>query len=168
MTDVLGRTYDDQVCSIARSLGVLGDRWTLLIVRDVLLGLHRFEEFQHSLGVARNVLADRLNRLVDADVLERVPYQQRPVRYDYQLTATGRELAVPLIGLMHWGDRHLADSAGPPRMTRHRDCGGALHATLTCADCGQPVPAAAVEVLPGPGLRGDGEAVSRLRSTRSS
>jgi DNA-binding HxlR family transcriptional regulator len=154
---MLGRTYDDQVCSIARSLGVLGDRWTLLIVRDVLLGLHRFEEFQRSLGVARNVLTDRLNRLVDAGVLERVPYQQRPVRYDYQLSATGRELAVPLIGLMHWGDRHLPDSAGPPRITRHRDCGGALHATLTCADCGQPVPAADVEVLPGPGLRGRGE-----------
>lgn len=150
---MLGRTYDDQVCSIARTLGVLGDRWTLLIVRDTLLGLHRFEEFQNSLGVARNVLTDRLSRLVDAGVFERVPYQHRPLRYDYQLTATGRELAVPLIGLMQWGDLHLADAAGPPRLTRHRDCGGALHATLTCADCGQSVPAANVEVLPGPGLR---------------
>src|SRR4030095_4324734 len=150
---MLGRTYDDQVCSIARTLGVLGDRWTLLIVRDTLLGLHRFEEFQNSLGVARNVVSDRLSRLVDAGVCERVPYQHRPLRYDYQLTATGRELAVPLIGLMHWGDVPVAAAAGPPRLTRHGDCGGALHATLTCADCGQSVPAADVEVLPGPGLR---------------
>ena len=149
---MLGRTYDDQVCSIARSLEVLGERWTLLIVRDALLGLRRFEDFQRSLGVARNVLTGRLNRLVEAGVLERVPYQQRPPRHDYQLTPMGRELAVPVIGLMHWGDRHLAGPAGPPRLTRHHHCGGTLDAELLCATCRQPVPAADVDVLPGPGL----------------
>jgi DNA-binding HxlR family transcriptional regulator len=149
---MLGRTYDDQVCSIARTLEVLGERWTLLVVRDALLGLRRFDDFQRSLGVARNVLTDRLKRLVEAGVLERVPYQQRPRRFEYHLTAIGRELAVPVIGLMHWGDRHLAGPAGPPRLTRHHECGGVLHTALVCATCGQPVPATEVEVLPGPGL----------------
>jgi DNA-binding HxlR family transcriptional regulator len=149
---MLGRTYDDQVCSIARSLEVLGERWTLLIVRDVLLGLRRFDDFQRSLGVARNVLTDRLSRLVEAGVLERLPYQERPLRHEYQLTPMGRELAVPVIGLMHWGDRHLAGPDGPPRLTRHRDCGGTLQAALICTACGQPVAGADMEVLPGPGL----------------
>jgi hypothetical protein len=98
------------------------------------------------------VLTDRLNRLVEAGVLERVPYQQRPPRHEYQLTAKGRELAVPVIALMHWGDRHLAGPAGPPRLTRHHGCGGALQAELVCAECRQPVPSPEVEVLPGPGL----------------
>src|SRR5262245_24776733 len=149
---MLGRTYDDQVCSIARALEVLGERWTLLIVRDCLLGLQRFDELQQSTGIARNVLTDRLGRLVDAGVLRRVPYQDRPTRYGYQLTEMGNELAVPLVALMHWGDRHLAGPAGPPRLTRHRDCGGALRAELTCQDCGKPVPPSELEVLPGPAL----------------
>jgi DNA-binding HxlR family transcriptional regulator len=153
---MLGRTYDDQVCSIARGLEVLGERWTLLIVRDALLGLRRFEEFQQSLGVARNVLTDRLGRLVDAGVLERVPYQQRPPRHEYVLTAMGRDLAVPIIGLMHWGDRYLAGPAGPPRLTHHRGCGGRLEATLTCTTCREPVAASGAEVLPGPGLKATG------------
>jgi DNA-binding HxlR family transcriptional regulator len=151
---MLGRTYDDQVCSIARTLEVLGERWTLLIVRDALLGLHRFDQFQESLGVARNVLTERLRRLVEAGVMERVPYQQRPERYRYQLTAIGHELAVPVIGLMHWGDRHLAGPAGPPRVTHHKDCGGKIHTQLTCAKCGKAVHPAQMSVQPGPGLRG--------------
>ena len=151
---MLGRTYDDQVCSIAHTLEVIGERWTLLVVRDALLGLRRFDDFQRSLGVARNVLADRLKRLTAAGVLERVPYQQRPQRFEYQLTAAGRELAVAVIALMHWGDRHLAGPAGPPRLTRHRDCGGAVHSTLVCATCAEPVPDADLEVLPGPALPG--------------
>jgi DNA-binding HxlR family transcriptional regulator len=149
---MLGRTYDDQICSIARALEVLGERWTLLIVRDALLGLRRFEDFQRSLGIARNVLTDRLNRLVEAGVLERVRYHDHPPRYEYELTATGRDLTVPLIALMHWGDRHLA-AAGPPRLTRHNDCGGDLLATLTCTGCGEQVATRDVDVLPGPALR---------------
>ncbi len=150
---MLGRTYDDQVCSIARSLEVLGERWTLLIVRDALLGHRRFDDFQQSLGVARNVLTDRLRRLVDAGVMERVPYQERPQRSEYQLTAVGRELAVPVIGLMHWGDRHLAGPAGPPRLTRHKDCGGKVHTQFNCAKCGETVLPGQLSVEPGPGLR---------------
>ncbi len=91
---MLGRTYDDQVCSIARALEVLGERWTLLLVRDALLGLRRYEEFQRSLGVARNVLSERLRRLVAAGILERVPYQHRPERFEYVLTGMGRHIGL--------------------------------------------------------------------------
>ena len=149
---MLGRTYDDQVCSVARALEVLGERWTLLIVRDAMLGLRRFDDLQRSLGVARNVLTDRLGRLVDAGILERVPYQEHPARYEYRLTAMGRELGVPVISLMHWGDRHLAGPAGPPRLTRHHDCGGDVALAFVCTTCGARVAPAEVDVVPGPGL----------------
>jgi DNA-binding HxlR family transcriptional regulator len=149
---MLGRTYDDQICSIARALEVLGERWTLLIVRDTLLGLRRFDDYQRSLGIARNVLTDRLNRLVEGGVLERVRYQDHPPRYEYHLTGAGRDLGVPLIALMHWGDRHLAGTAGSPRLTRHQDCGGDLRATLACTSCGEQVDPCHMDVLPGPAL----------------
>jgi len=149
LANVLNRTYDDQVCSIARTLEVLGERWTLLIVRDALLGLSRFDDFQQSLGIARNVLTERLRRLVDAEVLERVEYQRRPPRFAYRLTPKGRELAVPLVALMHWGDRHLSDA--PPRLTRHRPCGHPTRVRLVCDACG-PVDPGELDVLPGPGL----------------
>ncbi|HEX4249448.1 MAG TPA: helix-turn-helix domain-containing protein, partial [Pseudonocardia sp.] len=103
---MLGRSYDAEVCSLARALEVVGERWTLLIVRDALLGLSRFEEFSDSLGLARNVLTDRLTGLVRAGVLERVRYQRRPDRFEYRLTAPGRGLAVPVLALMQWGDAH--------------------------------------------------------------
>jgi hypothetical protein len=103
--------------------------------------------------VARNVLTDRLTRLVDAGVLERVPYQEHPRRYEYRLTAMGRELALPVVSLMQWGDRHLAGPAGPPRLARHRDCGGMLRTALVCDACGEAAHGEAVEVVPGPGAR---------------
>lgn len=149
---MLHRTYDDQVCSLARTLEVLGERWTLLIVRDAMLGLRRFDEFLRSLGVARNVLTERLKLLVEAGVLERVEYRQRPQRFEYRLTPMGREFGVPLVGLMHWGDRHLAGPAGPPRLARHRTCGGQPHARLVCDECGEPVADGDLELVPGPGL----------------
>jgi DNA-binding HxlR family transcriptional regulator len=136
---MLGRTYDEQVCSIARALEVLGERWTLLIVRDALCGIHRFDDLRDSLGLARNVLADRLKRLVAAGVLERIAYQQRPERFEYRLSATGAELALPIVALMQWGDTHTPEPGGPPRQTRHRDCGGEPRAALVCDTCGQPV-----------------------------
>src|SRR5262245_60907047 len=115
---VLKRTYEGQDCSIARALELVGERWTLLIVRDALLGLRRFDEFQQSLGVARNVLTDRLTRLVAEGILERTAYSERPPRFEYRLTEKGRELAVPVLALMQWGDRHL--SPEPPRVARRR------------------------------------------------
>jgi len=121
---MLQRAYPDQVCSIARSLEVVGERWTLLILRDAVLGLERFEDFQESLGIASNVLTNRLKLLCDEDVLERVRDEQRPGRPKYVLTAKGRELAPALIMLMKWGDRHYPTPHGPPRLTRHAGCVG--------------------------------------------
>lgn len=161
---MLHRSYDDQICSVARTLEVLGERWTLLIVRDALLGLSRFDDFQRSLGAARNVLTERLKRLVETGVLERVRYQERPDRYEYRLTPKGRELAVPLIALMHWGDRHLAGESGPPRLTTHRDCGGTLELQLSCTHCGATVGAAEVETVPGPAMIAAREARARRQA----
>jgi DNA-binding HxlR family transcriptional regulator len=115
---VLKRDYEGQNCSIARALEIVGERWTLLIVRDVFLGLRRFDELQASLGIARNVLTDRLNRLVAEDIVERVPYSERPPRYEYRLTAKGVELNVALTALRQWGDKYRSDK--PPRLLRRK------------------------------------------------
>lgn len=146
---MLGRTYENQVCSVARTLEVIGERWSLLIIRDAFLGHSRFEEFRARLGVARNVLTERLNRLVHEEILERVPYQERPTRHEYRLTAKGRDLATALIAVMQWGDRHLAGEAGPPLLVEHAGCGGAVAAQLVCTECGEAAPK--VETRPGPG-----------------
>jgi DNA-binding HxlR family transcriptional regulator len=113
---MLGRDYEGQNCSVARTLELVGERWTLLIVRDAFLGRRRFEEFQESLGIARNILTDRLAKLVDHGIFERVRYQERPERYEYRLTDKGRDLRVPLLALMQWGDQHLSPT--PPRIAR--------------------------------------------------
>jgi DNA-binding HxlR family transcriptional regulator len=146
---VLGRTYEGQNCSIARALEVVGERWTLLIIRDAFLGLSRFDQFQESLGVAPNVLSDRLNRLVDEGILERRAYSERPPRSEYRLTKKGRELAVPLLALMQWGDRHLSDK--PPRVARRREDRSKLRAVLVGRD-DQLVSLAEIEIVAGPGL----------------
>jgi DNA-binding HxlR family transcriptional regulator len=115
---MLRNDYDGQSCSIARALEIVGERWTLLIIRDAFLGLRRFDQFQQSLGIARNVLTDRLGRLVAEGILERVRYNERPERYEYRLTTKGRDLAVTLAGLRQWGHRYLSEK--PPRITRRR------------------------------------------------
>jgi len=148
---VLGRLYDGQNCSIARTLELVGERWTLLIIRDALLGVRRFDQFLTSLGIARNVLSDRLDRLVESGILERTQYQERPVRWEYNLTDPGRELALPVLALMQWGDRHLAGPDGPPRLVRHTICGGGVAQQHLCTNCG-PVPGAELAIVAGPGL----------------
>jgi DNA-binding HxlR family transcriptional regulator len=125
---MLKRAYEGQVCSIAKALEVVGERWTLLIVRDAFLGRTRFEQFQESLGIARNVLTDRLNRLVEAGVFERVPYSDRPLRHEYRLTEQGRELNVALAALRQWGDKYCNERP-PRRLVRRRD-GKAVVAAL--------------------------------------
>jgi DNA-binding HxlR family transcriptional regulator len=148
---VLQRDYPDQVCSIARSLEVVGERWTLLILRDAVLGLTRFEEFQESLGIASNVLTNRLKRMCDEDLLERVPDPERPGRPKYVLTDKGRELGPVLIVLMKWGDRHYPAAGGPPRLTLHAGCGGSFGADLRCDRCGRQASPGDIELVPGPG-----------------
>ena len=111
---MLPRTYEDQNCSIARALEVLGDRWTILVMREAFMRVRRFDDFQRNLGVARNVLTDRLGRLVDEGILERVPYQERPARFEYRLTEKGLDLWPIMMALLQWGDRHYPAEAGPP------------------------------------------------------
>jgi DNA-binding HxlR family transcriptional regulator len=148
---VLQRDYPDQVCSIARSLEVVGERWTLLILRDALLGATRFEDFQESLGIASNVLANRLKLLCGEGVLERLPDEARPGRPKYVLTDKGRELAPALIVLMKWGDRHYPTPEGPPRLTLHVGCGGSVGPDLRCDRCGRPAGPGEIDLVPGPG-----------------
>jgi DNA-binding HxlR family transcriptional regulator len=147
---MLERTYDAEVCSVARALEVVGERWTLLIVRDAFHGVRRFEDFQRRLGVARNILTDRLQRLCSLGVFDRVRYQERPERHEYRLTDMGRDLWPVIIALRGWGDRHLAP-AGPPVRLEHRDCGGAVVHRVVCADCGEALQPRDSLILPGPG-----------------
>jgi DNA-binding HxlR family transcriptional regulator len=151
---VLKRDYD-QVCSIARTLEVLGERWTLLVIRDVFNGRRRFDQIQENLGVARNVLANRLARLVEEGILEKRPYQERPPRYEYFLTERGLDLWPVLIGLLHWGDRYLAEPAGPPMLIRHKECGGLVDERGACERCGERLSARDAYTEYGPGAPAD-------------
>jgi DNA-binding HxlR family transcriptional regulator len=145
---VLKRDYEGQVCSIARTLELVGDRWTLLVIRDLMLGNRRFDQLLTSLGVASNVLTDRLSRLVAEGILERVRYSERPERFEYRLTEKGRELGVPLLALMQWGDRYVSDK--PPRIARRQSDRSPITVRLV-ADDGSAVRAGDIELVPGPG-----------------
>ncbi len=132
----LGNRYAEQTCSIANALEIVGERWTLLIVRDILLGRRRFDELQSSLGIARNILQTRLEHLVATDVLERRPYSEHPPRHEYFLTEKGLDLWPAVMALMQWGDRHAVPEGGPPVLVTHRDCGGAVDEHRLCERCG--------------------------------
>jgi DNA-binding HxlR family transcriptional regulator len=145
---MLKRDYQGQNCSVARTLELVGDRWTLLVIRDVALGLRRFDQLLENLGVASNVLTDRLNRLVSESVLERVRYSERPERFEYHLTKKGSELGVALLALMQWGDRHLSEK--PPRIARRRSDGSPVSVRVVAKD-GSVVAPGDLELVPGPG-----------------
>jgi DNA-binding HxlR family transcriptional regulator len=149
---VLHRTYEEQNCSIARALELVGERWTMLIVRDAFLGVRRFDDFERSLGLSRGILSDRLGRLVAAGILERRQYGERPPRYEYRLTDKGRDLWPVTIGLLKWGDRYYAHH-GKPRLVVHRGCGGEVTERLRCAKCGADLGPRDVEARPGPGAK---------------
>jgi DNA-binding HxlR family transcriptional regulator len=148
---VLGNDYSSQTCSIAGALEVVGERWSLLIVRNVFLGLRRFDQIQGNLGIARNVLQTRLERLVDQGVLERKLYSERPPRYEYLLTEKGLDLWPTVVALMQWGDRHAAPVGGPAVVLEHRGCGGRVDEHRVCEKCGKPLNARESRALPGPG-----------------
>lgn len=133
------KALSDERCSLARSLAVIGDRWTLLILRDAFLRVRRFDDFQVRLGIARRVLTERLAGLVADGVLEKVPYSVRPLRHEYRLTERGLALYPVILSLVHWGDAHLADGDGPPMVHRHKSCGHDFHSVMTCSECGEPV-----------------------------
>ena len=147
----LRNRYDGQVCSIAGALEVVGERWTLLIVREVLLGVRRFDELQQDLGIARNVLQTRLERLVETGVLERRRYSDRPVRHEYHLTTKGLDLWPAVTALMQWGDRYAAPPGGPAVVLTHRDCGGAVDGHRLCERCGARLGPRDVHAAAGPG-----------------
>ena len=131
--------FEPSACSVARTLDVLGDTWSILVLRDVLLGAHRFDLVQEHLGIARNVLAARLKRLVEHGLLEKRQYQARPPRFEYHLTRKGLDLQPVLIGLMQWGDRYVADAGGGPVVIEHRACGHPVRAVTLCEACDEPV-----------------------------
>ena len=141
-----------QNCSIARTVAVLGERWTLVILREAFNRRRRFEDIQRDLGIARNILADRLQTLVAEGILERRAYQQRPERFEYRLTDKGRDLYPVLIALMQWGDRYTAGEAGPPVELIHEPCGEQTHPRLVCDHCGEPIDPRDIRPQPGPGL----------------
>ncbi len=137
-------------CSIAATLDVIGDRWTVLILRDIFRGVHRFSDLLESLGIARNLLSHRLVRLVDAGVLDKVPYQDRPPRFDYRLTDKGRDLSPSLIALMGWGDRWMAGGQ-PPTVLVHDRCGTPLAQRVECPTCREEITPTHIRSRPGPG-----------------
>jgi DNA-binding HxlR family transcriptional regulator len=143
---------ETMACSVARTLDVVGDRWTMLILRDIGLGITRFDALQSDLGISRKVLSERLAALVEREVVGRSPYQQKPSRYDYHLTEKGSELAVVLFAMMAWGDRWGYGEGAEPIHLRHARCGEIATPTLSCSECGEPLNAWEVAPVTGPGL----------------
>jgi DNA-binding HxlR family transcriptional regulator len=144
------KSYADMHCSVAQCLEVVGEWWSMLIVRDVFLGVTRFDEFQQRLGISRNILNQRLTSLVDAGVLTKVPYSEHPPRYDYRLTDKGRDLWPVLTAMRQWGDKHAAPD-GPPMKMKHKGCGRFVEAVTTCSHCGERMGPRDVQVVAGPG-----------------
>ena len=161
----------DLTCSVARSLSVVGDRWTLLVLRNAFLGMRRFEDFQRDLGTTRHRLADRLRKLVSNGILERVRYQERPARFEYRLTEKGRDLYPIMVSLTRWGDRWMAGKDGAPVELVHKACGKTTMPSLACPECGEHVGARDMIARPGPALRAklskEREARGLSRATRS-
>ncbi|MFI8232693.1 winged helix-turn-helix transcriptional regulator [Streptomyces sp. NPDC085900] len=144
-------SFDGWPCSIARTVDILGDGWTLLVLREIFYGETRFDGFIDSLGIARNTLADRLRRLENAGLLQRRPYQSDPVRHEYLLTDKGRDFFGVLAAINAWGDRWLADDDGIPVVMHHTACGHDTHAQVVCPSCGEPLHHQDVTVRTGPG-----------------
>jgi DNA-binding HxlR family transcriptional regulator len=140
-----------QNCSIARPLSVLGERWTILVLREISLGSRRFDEIQSVLGVATNVLSSRLATLVDEEIVERRRYSEHPERFEYRLTDKGRDLQPILLAFLRWGDEYTAGSSGPPLETVHATCGHTFHMVPTCSHCGEEVKPRDIRPRPGPG-----------------
>lgn len=140
----------EEDCSVARSLSVFGDRWTLLILRDCFMGIKRFDDFMRDLELSRTILTDRLNKLVEHDVLKKEPYQIKPTRYDYKLTEKGLALHPVIMAIVQWGDAFYAENGEPPIIRTHKKCGHDFTAVTVCSECGEPVRAHDVKVRGNP------------------
>jgi DNA-binding HxlR family transcriptional regulator len=141
-------------CSIARTLDVVGEPWTPLIMRDIFVGINRFELMREDLGIPRQTLASRLEVLVDRGVVDRVSYQKQPERFEYALTESGKELAIALLALMTWGDKWRDGGAGPPARLTHTACGHEMDPEIVCDQCGERLVAEEIAVAIGRGARG--------------
>ena len=166
-------SFEGMNCSIARSLDIVGEWWSLLIVRDAFLGVTKFDDFQARLAISRNILTQRLNHLVDNEILQRVPYQDHPPRYEYRLTEKGRDLAHVVTAIREWGDRWVAPD-GPPLKLRHNKCGHVAKSVTVCSHCGERLDLEDVTAFPGPGsVQGDYDRTrleglsTKRRATRS-
>ncbi len=140
-------------CSVARSLAIVGDRWTILILRNAFLRTRRFDDFQAQLGITRHLLANRLAKLVKLGVMSKVAYQERPPRYEYRLTEMGRDWYSVQLALVAWGDKWLAGAAGPPLEFLHQTCGHKFRPLAVCSECREPLDARDITPIAGPGLR---------------
>jgi DNA-binding HxlR family transcriptional regulator len=149
------REFSEWPCSLARAVDVFGDSWTLLIARDALQGLTRFDEFHRSLNIARNTLSDRLGKLVDAGVMVKRFYQDNPPRYEYLLTEMGRDFLPVLAAMLSWGDRWLDDGGGAPVTLHHHKAGHNIVSQVICVECGEPVRHADIQFRVGPGYPAD-------------
>jgi DNA-binding HxlR family transcriptional regulator len=144
-------SLEEEECSLSRTVAVIGDRWTLLILRECFLRVRRFDEFQARLGITRHLLAQRLKKLVRFGVLRRTPYQTSPQRYEYILTQKGLDLHPIMISIVHWGDVHMVDERGRPLLHQHAQCGHMFDPVMVCSECGEPLTAKDVHTHPGPG-----------------
>lgn len=160
--------FGAMACSIARTMDVIGEPWSPLILRNIYIGITRFDQLQRSLGMSRKVLAERLRWLTETGVLARREYSDRPPRHEYVLTAKGLELFEVLMVMVRWGDKWLGGQAGPPVLYRHHACGQISHAELHCSVCGDPMRATDIDVLPGPGSAMPGAAPQANGSPRRS
>jgi DNA-binding HxlR family transcriptional regulator len=137
-------------CSIQGTLDVIGDRWTLLMLRDIFRGVRRFSQLEDNLGIAKNLLASRLSKLVAADIVTKIPYQDKPIRHEYFLTQKGRDLSPSLVALMRWGDRWCNDGT-PPTLLVHSECGTPLNQITQCPTCDESLDPDEIRSRPGPG-----------------
>ncbi|KZS56890.1 transcriptional regulator [Mycobacterium kansasii] len=147
----LSHRFDGE--SVGRALELVGERWTLLILREAFFGVQRFGQLARNLNIPRPTLSSRLRMLVDAGLLDRVPYSRNPERHEYRLTEAGRELFAAIVVLMRWGDEHLPHPDGPPIMLRHHTCGEFVDPRLVCMHCGEEITARNVTPEAGPGFR---------------
>jgi DNA-binding HxlR family transcriptional regulator len=145
------RPFIDQNCSIAGALAILGDRWTLLVMREIVLGRRRFADIERNVGLAPNILSDRLTMLVEHGLVTRQVYREQPVAHGYVPTPRGLDVIPVLVALLQWGDRHASTAAGPPRVFVHAACGHDAEPALRCGHCDQPIAPTELRVRPGPG-----------------
>jgi DNA-binding HxlR family transcriptional regulator len=148
--------------SVARTLDIVGERWTLLILREAFFGVRRFGQLARNLQIPRPTLSSRLRTLVENGLLEKVPYARGPDRHEYRLTASGRDLFAAIVVLMQWGDQHLSNPAGPPIVLRHQQCGHIADPILVCAHCREEITARNITPEPGPGFRTEEPALAGL------